>query len=152
LKNPDALKHVPAIIAKMERENLPAVVIDSFLYYYNKVISGETGIIYDNEIECVRANEIDDINDLSEYYDAGKKVINNSIRIVLNGGLGTSMGLKKAKSLIEVRDGQSFLEIIVKQAERSKVRLALMNSFKTHDDTAEALRKMKLPVFPVLFL
>jgi len=152
LKNSDGLKHVPAIIAKMERENLPAVVIDSFLYYYNKVISGETGIIYDNEIECVRANEIDDINDLSEYYDAGKKVINNSIRIVLNGGLGTSMGLKKAKSLIEVRDGQSFLEIIVKQAERSKVRLALMNSFKTHDDTAEALRKMKLPVFPVLFL
>ena len=84
LKNPDALKHVPAIIAKMEHENLPAVVIDNFIYYYNKVISGETGIIYDNEIECVRANEIDDINDLSEYYDAGKKVLNefhqNSIK------------------------------------------------------------------------
>ncbi|MFO7666561.1 MAG: UTP--glucose-1-phosphate uridylyltransferase [Desulfobacterales bacterium] len=152
MKNPDAVKHVPAIIAKMERENLPAVVIDSFIYYYNKVISGETGIIRDNEIECVRADEIDDINDLLEYYDAGKKVINKSIRIVLNGGLGTSMGLRKAKSLIEVRNGKSFLEIIVKQAERSNVRLALMNSFKTHEDTAEALRKMKLPVLPVLFL
>lgn len=152
MKNPDAVKHVPAIIAKMERENLPAVVIDSFIYYYNKVISGETGIICDNEIECVRENEIDDINDLFEYYDAGKKVINKSIRIVLNGGLGTSMGLRKAKSLIEVRNGKSFLEIIVKQADKSNVRLALMNSFKTHDDTAEALRKMKLPVLPVLFL
>jgi len=152
LKNPDAAKHVPSIIDKMERENLPAVVIDSFIYYYNKVISGETGIIRDNEIECLRANEIDDINDLLEYYDAGKKVIKNSIRIVLNGGLGTSMGLRKAKSLIEVRNGKSFLEIIVKQAERSNVRLALMNSFKTHEDTAEALRKMKLPVLPVLFL
>jgi len=152
LKNPDAVKYVPAIIAKMERENLPAVVIDSFIHYYNKVISGETGIIRDNEIECVRADEIDDINDLYEYYDAGKKVINKSIRIVLNGGLGTSMGLRKAKSLIEVRNGESFLEIIVKQAERSNVRLAFMNSFKTHDDTAEALRKMKLPVLPILFL
>ena len=68
MKNPDAVKHVPAIIAKMERENLPAVVIDSFIYYYNKVINGETGIICDNEIECVRENEIDDINDLFEYY------------------------------------------------------------------------------------
>ncbi len=152
MRNPDAAKHVPAIIAKMERENLPAVVIDSFIYYYNRVISGETGIICDNEIECLRADEIDDINDLLEYYDAGKKVIKNSIRIVLNGGLGTSMGLRKAKSLIEVRNGKSFLEIIVKQAERSNVRLALMNSFKTHEDTAEALRKMKLPVLPVLFL
>jgi len=152
LKNTDVLKHVPAIIAKMEHENLPPVVIDNFIYYYNKVISGEKGIIYDNEIECVRANEIDDVKDLSEYYDAGKKVIRNSIRIVLNGGLGTSMGLRKVKSLIEVRNGKSFLDIIVRQAEKSNVKLALMNSFKTHNDTVEFLRKMKLPVSPLLFL
>jgi UTP--glucose-1-phosphate uridylyltransferase len=136
----------------MEHENLPTVVIDNFIYYYNKVISGETGIIYDNEIECVRINEIDNLDDLSEYYEAGRKIINKSVRIVLNGGLGTSMGLKKAKSLIEAREGKRFLDIIVGQAEKSHVTLALMNSFKTHCDTVDALKKMNLPVFPVLFL
>jgi UTP--glucose-1-phosphate uridylyltransferase len=152
LKNPDAVKHIPSIIAKMERENLPPVVIDNFIYYYNKVISGETGIIYDKDIECVRTNEIDALNDLSEYYEAGKKVLNNFIRIVLNGGLGTSMGLTKAKSLIEVRNGKTFLDIIVRQAEKRNVKLAFMNSFTTHKDTVSALEKMNLSDFPLLFL
>jgi UTP--glucose-1-phosphate uridylyltransferase len=152
LKSPYAVKHVPAIISKMERENLPAVVIDNFIYYYNKVISGETGIIYDKDIECVRANEIDDLKDLSEYYNAGKKVLKSFIRIVLNGGLGTSMGLTKAKSLIEIRNGKTFLDIIVRQAEKRNVRLAFMNSFSTHEDTLSALMKMKLSEFPLLFL
>lgn len=35
--------------------------------------------------------------------------------VKLNGGLGTTMGLNKAKSLIEVKDGLTFLDIAVKQ-------------------------------------
>lgn len=33
----------------------------------------------------------------------------------LNGGLGTSMGLEKAKSLLEVKDGHTFLDLIAEQ-------------------------------------
>ena len=33
----------------------------------------------------------------------------------LNGGLGTSMGLEKAKSLLEVSGGLTFLDLIAKQ-------------------------------------
>ena len=33
----------------------------------------------------------------------------------LNGGLGTSMGLSGAKSLLEAKDGLSFLDIIARQ-------------------------------------
>ena len=33
----------------------------------------------------------------------------------LNGGLGTSMGLEKAKSLLEVKDGKTFLDLIADQ-------------------------------------
>ena len=152
MKNPAAQKHVPSFIEKMEKENLPQVLIDNFIYYYQKVISGEKGIIYDKDIECVRENEIDDAKDLSEFTDAGKKALKHSIRIVLNGGLGTSMGLRMAKSLIEVRNGKTFLDIIVRQAGKSNVKLAFMNSFNTHEDTFAALTKMKLPAFPVLFL
>ena len=62
-----------------------------------------------------------------------------TVRIILNGGLGTSMGLTAAKSLIEVKSGMSFLDIIIRQAENSTVTLAFMNSFSTHDDTLAAL-------------
>lgn len=34
----------------------------------------------------------------------------------LNGGLGTSMGLEKAKSLLPVKDGKTFLDLIAEQA------------------------------------
>ena len=33
----------------------------------------------------------------------------------LNGGLGTSMGMTRAKSLLEVKEGQTFLDVIVRQ-------------------------------------
>ena len=33
----------------------------------------------------------------------------------LNGGLGTSMGLEKAKSLLEVKGGKTFLDLIAEQ-------------------------------------
>jgi UTP--glucose-1-phosphate uridylyltransferase len=63
----------------------------------------------------------------------------------LNGGLGTSMGMTRAKSLIEAKDGLTFLDVIARQvlALRSRagadVPLVLMNSFYTRDDSLEAL-------------
>ncbi|MBU1055357.1 MAG: UTP--glucose-1-phosphate uridylyltransferase [Proteobacteria bacterium] len=152
MKIPDTQNHIASFIEKLENEKLPRMVVDSFLYYYHKVINGETGIIYDKDIECMRENEIVYSNDLSGYSVSGKKAINNTVRIVLNGGLGTSMGLSKAKSLIKVREGKTFLDIIVQQAEKSNIKLAFMNSFGTDKDTSDALQKMDLPVLPIMFL
>jgi UDP-N-acetylglucosamine pyrophosphorylase len=39
----------------------------------------------------------------------------------LNGGLGTSMGLEKAKSLLEVKDGKTFLDLIAEQVSSQRV-------------------------------
>jgi UTP--glucose-1-phosphate uridylyltransferase len=70
----------------------------------------------------------------------GKTVI-----IKLNGGLGTSMGMDKAKSLLQVRKGQTFLNIIVDQVRHARAEyriqlpLLFMNSFRTHQDTLAAL-------------
>jgi len=53
--------------------------------------------------------------------------------------------MTKAKSLLEVKDGQTFLDVIVRQVlnlrERhgAKIPLLLMNSFATRDDTLAAL-------------
>lgn len=38
----------------------------------------------------------------------------------LNGGLGTSMGLEKAKSLLEVKDGKTFLDLIADQIKHTR--------------------------------
>jgi UTP--glucose-1-phosphate uridylyltransferase len=67
------------------------------------------------------------------------------VLIKLHGGLVTTMGMTRAKSLIEARDGLSFLDVIVRQTlavrRRHGVRLplVLMDSFRTRDDTLAAL-------------
>lgn len=66
----------------------------------------------------------------------------------LNGGLGTSMGCKGPKSVIEVRGDTTFLDLIVQQIEHlnksfpgAEVPLLLMNSFNTDTETAKIIQK-----------
>jgi UTP--glucose-1-phosphate uridylyltransferase len=72
----------------------------------------------------------------------------NKLAVVkLNGGLGTSMGCVGPKSVIEVRDGMSFLDLSVRQIEylnrtyNVNVPFVLMNSFNTDSDTANIIKK-----------
>ena len=106
----------------------------------------------DKEIDPVDPKEIEDSENLKAYAPLGKKALKNAVRIILNGGLGTSMGLTGPKSLVKVKDGKSFLEIILKQTEQNDVTLALMNSFSTHQDTLTALSEINPPRSPLLFL
>ncbi|XP_077219547.1 UTP--glucose-1-phosphate uridylyltransferase [Tasmannia lanceolata] len=81
--------------------------------------------------------------DLSET----KKLLDKLVVLKLNGGLGTTMGCTGPKSVIEVRNGLTFLDLIVIQIESlntkygCKVPLLLMNSFNTHDDTSKIVEK-----------
>lgn len=58
--------------------------------------------------------------------------------VKLNGGLGTGMGLDRAKSLIEVKPGVAFLDLIARQAAsqrgRGHAHFLLMDSFNTSAD------------------
>ena len=73
--------------------------------------------------------------------------LNKLAVIKLNGGLGTSMGCVGPKSVIEVRDGMSFLDLSVRQIEylnrtyNVSVPFVLMNSFNTDDDTQSIIKK-----------
>ena len=116
MQSPDNLKHLPEFISKIEQEGLPPVVANTFSYYYQKVVTGETGLICDRDIEPVAPDRIESAENLADYSVVGKQAFPHAVRITLNGGLGTSMGLTGAKSLLEVKDGRSFLEIIVRQA------------------------------------
>ncbi|CAF9913056.1 MAG: UTP-glucose-1-phosphate uridylyltransferase [Heterodermia speciosa] len=73
--------------------------------------------------------------------------LNKLAVIKLNGGLGTSMGCVGPKSVIEVRDGMSFLDLSVRQIEylnrtyNVNVPFVLMNSFNTDEDTGNIIKK-----------
>ena len=131
---------------------MPSLAIDTFAYYYGEVIKGATGLVHDRDIQPVASDEIESYANLIEYGPVGIDVFDQTVRIILNGGLGTSMGLTGAKSLIEVKSGMSFLDIIIRQAENSTVTLAFMNSFNTHDDTGAALAKLNPSNFPITFV
>lgn len=91
----------------------------------------------------------DDLAPLSDDPAVTKSLLNKLAVLKLNGGLGTTMGCTGPKSVIEVRNGQTFLDLIVKQIENlnskfhCNVPLVLMNSFNTHDDTLQIIKKYK---------
>ncbi|XP_065062336.1 UTP--glucose-1-phosphate uridylyltransferase-like isoform X1 [Rhopilema esculentum] len=76
-----------------------------------------------------------------------KKLLDKLVVLKLNGGLGTSMGCKGPKSLISVRNDNTFLDLTVQQIENLNkkydcdIPLVLMNSFNTDKDTQKSLRK-----------
>ena len=131
---------------KMEKNGLLPVVIDTFRYYYTLLVRGEAGLISKADIDPVAEDEIADCRSLTGLDKAGKTALERLVVIKLNGGLGTSMGLSRAKSLLEVKGGLTFLDIIARQilAHRKERRVdfpvVFMNSFNTEADTQEALR------------
>ncbi len=126
-----------------ERANLGSAAIEAFRYYYGELLSGETGMIPESEIEPVVT--LPDSDHLEERTGTGRDELAKTAILKLNGGLGTGMGLQKAKSLLVAKNGLTFLDIIARQVlkvrERSgqRVPLVLMNSFSTHSDSLEAL-------------
>jgi UTP--glucose-1-phosphate uridylyltransferase len=131
-----------SIRAKMEAAGLSAAAIRAFLFQYEKLIRKETGLISEDSIspvECLPANETIPANPA--------ELISRTVVVKLNGGLGTGMGLQKAKSLLIVRSGLTFLDIIARQCLQLRnsvapgLRLLLMNSFSTSGDTTAALAK-----------
>ena len=148
----ETLKYLPEFVEKMRGADLPEPVINTFEYYYEKVVAGETGRLSDTDIKPVMGDELENAGSLERYTEAGRRAKQKTVMIKLNGGLGTSMGLATAKSLLEVKNGKSFLDIIVAQAERTGIRLALMNSFSTQDDTCAALSRTHTSATPDMFI
>jgi UTP--glucose-1-phosphate uridylyltransferase len=128
----------------MEAAGVHPRAIDVFTHYYRELERGATGLIAESDIEPLtslpRASELDVTPEQS------REALSATAVLKLNGGLGTSMGMDRAKSLLTVREGLTFLDIIVGQVTRLReqydVRLPLlfMNSFRTRDDTLAVLK------------
>jgi UTP--glucose-1-phosphate uridylyltransferase len=131
---------VSAATDKMRAEGLPDVALETFAHYEQLIQAGDQGLLRESEIEPLA-----ELPDASALPDSDGVALDQAVVLKLNGGLGTSMGMTRAKSLIEVKDGLTFLDVIVRQVlhlrERSgaDIPLLLMNSFATRDDTLAAL-------------
>ena len=128
---------------KMRDADVAEQAIDVFSHYYRALEDGATGLIPEDTIEPL--TRIDSIEDVEIGEDDAREALSRTVLIKLNGGLGTSMGMDRAKSLLPVRDGKSFLDLLVDQvmAARRLHRVALplifMDSFRTRRDTLAAL-------------
>ena len=149
---PRIIPHLAEFAAKMAQAGLKRLVIDTFAQYYRRLVGGKSGLIHDADILPIQAREIPRASELTGYTENGRRALNQAVRIVLNGGLGTSMGLVGPKSLLKVKPGMSFLQIILRQAGLSSARIALMNSFNTHAATLSEITKLNPAHPPLCFL
>ncbi len=130
-----------ASLEKMRRAGLADAAVETFRHYYEQLVAGETGTLAESEIEPL--DELPEFEELPES-DAAD-VLDRAVVIKLNGGLGTSMGMTGPKSLLEVKEGRTFLDVIAEQVlelrRRSGARLplVLMNSFTTQKASLDAL-------------
>lgn len=124
----------------MQGVGLSRAAIDAFRHSVGVLTSNQSMMIPEGEIEPAR-----DVADWEELVaatpEADAALLAQAVLVKLNGGLGTGMGLQKAKSLLEIKPGVTFLDTIVRQVqslrERAQypVNLLLMNSFSTSEDT-----------------
>jgi len=127
----------------MAADGIHRRAIAVFSHSYEVLASGETGLLAEPDLEPVE--ELPRLAELDTDPQAAHDALAATAVVKLNGGLGTSMGMDKAKSLLAVRPGLSFLDIIAEQilALRAEfgVRLPVvfMNSFRTSEDTLKAL-------------
>jgi UTP--glucose-1-phosphate uridylyltransferase len=129
---------------KMQSAGLSEAAIAAFERAFKLLASKESGLIPESLISPVE--QLPSYGEISSKSAEGG-LLAKAVMLKLNGGLGTSMGLEKAKSLLTVRDGETFLDLIVRQVLAAReqtgasVRFLLMNSFSTSEDTKAHLRR-----------
>jgi UTP--glucose-1-phosphate uridylyltransferase len=137
--------HFPEFAARMRAANVSEAAIRAFSYSYQNLLAGQTGLFPETGIEPV--TELPNLSDVAGAGPAGTTLVDQTVVVKLNGGLGTSMGLEGTKSLLQVKNGLTFLDFIASQVLHLRQRgggyprFLLMNSFSTSVDTLQFLRK-----------
>ena len=129
---------------KMTQKGVSEVAIRCFERAFRLISSGVS--MHLSEADISPATGVQDYQTLAQRENFDPALVAQTVIIKLNGGLGTSMGLKKVKSLLEVRPGVNFLDLMVRQVlslrlkTGSEVKFLLMNSQASSDDTQHYLR------------
>ena len=136
-----------AFETKMSAAGMGDAAIRAFHRNYEALLRDETGMIPEATISP--AVGLASFDSIAPAGPADAALLSQAVVIKLNGGLGTGMGLQGPKSLLAVRDGVNFLDLMVRQildlrkTSGAKVRLLLMNSFSTSEQTLAHLEKYR---------
>jgi len=145
--------------SRMRAAGLPEAAVAGFCLHLTRYLGGIEAALRGDAIRALSG--LPDAETLSGFAAAGRAAFRRVAVIKLNGGLGTGMGLEGAKSLLEVREGLSFLDLIARQVlslrDRSgaPVPLLLMNSFRTAADCDAHLERypeLAIDGLPLSFL
>lgn len=127
--------------AKMGEAGQSKEAIRSFTSAYERLVGGQPVMLPSADLDPA-----DDVPSLDELPQAQEEEALAHVAVIkLNGGLATTMGLRSPKSLVQARDGRSFLDIIIGQTVDLRKRhhialpLILMDSQATREDTLAAL-------------
>jgi len=140
------MSNFDAFEIKMRAASMGDAAVRAFQRNYDALVRDEAGMIPEETISTV--------NSIENYESIRNTAVNPSLLgkavvIKLNGGLGTSMGLQGPKSLLPVRDGLTFLDLIVRQilelrgSTQCHTRMLLMNSFSTSQATLNHLERYR---------
>jgi UTP--glucose-1-phosphate uridylyltransferase len=152
--------HVAAVLAKAEAGGVHAAELVALRRRLRQLDEHEAGRLPGDVLEPLP--DLPRLDELPEPPPGqARDVLDQLVVIKLNGGLGTSMGLSGPKSLLEVKPGATFLDVIATQVlalrERHGARLPLllMNSATTRGPSLDHLRRyhgLPVPGMPLDFL
>jgi UTP--glucose-1-phosphate uridylyltransferase len=152
--------YVAAVIAKAEADGLHGPELAALRRRLRQLGDQQAGLLPSEVLEPLA--DLPPLDELPEpSRGQGRDALDRLVIVKLNGGLGTSMGLSGAKSLLEVKPGASFLDVLARQvlAQRerhgARLPLVLMNSVITRDPSLEALHRyddLSVPGVPLDFL
>ena len=94
----------------MKKEGLSDAAIAAFKYNFGVLTSGANLMIPESSIKPVAS-----LPDYASLTAEDPALLKQTVMVKLNGGLGTGMGLEKAKSLLDLKDGMTFLDFIACQ-------------------------------------
>jgi len=152
--------YVAAVLAKAEAGGVHAAELAALRRRLRQLAGHAAGRLPGDVLEPLP--DLPRLDELPQPAPArAREVLGRLVVVKLNGGLGTSMGLSGPKSLLEVKPGASFLDVLATQVlalrERHDVRLplVLMDSATTRGPSLDYLRRyhgLSAPGVPLDFL
>ena len=152
--------YVAAVLARAEAGGVHGAELAALRRRVQQLAEPQAGLLPGDVLEPLA--DLPRVDELPEPPpDQARDVLGRLVVVKLNGGLGTSMGLSGPKSLLPVKPGTSFLDVLATQVlalrERHAVRLplVLMNSATTRGPTLDCLCRydsLRVPGVPPDFL
>lgn len=128
-------------------DGAPPAAVHAFEQMYRAYRGGVTGKVEWAEIEAARVEDLvgADAYEANRCREVGEASLDRLVWIVLNGGLGTSMRMDRAKSLVPVKGAHTFLDLIARYVVRwregagAPFPVLFMHSFHTREDSLATL-------------